>query len=49
VLGFFIVYQLYRYTQTHGFGLLLLTLLDLVVVGLTWHEYGLMCRHLPVD
>lgn len=49
VLGLFIVYQLYRYTETHGFGLLLLTALDLVVVGLTWHEYRLMLRHLPVE
>lgn len=49
VLGLFILYQLYRYTHTHGLGLLLLTGLDIVVVGLTWHEYGLMRRHLPVD
>lgn len=49
VLGLFIVYQLYRYTHTHGLGLLLLTALDVVVVGLTWHEYSLMRRHLPVD
>jgi uncharacterized membrane protein len=49
VLGFFIVYQLYRYTETHGFGLLLLTALDALVVGLTWHEYRLMRRHSPVD
>lgn len=49
VLGLFIIYQLYRYSQTHGLGLLLLTGLDVVVVGLTWHEYGLMRRHLPVD
>lgn len=49
VLGLFIVYQLYRYTQTHGVGLLFLTALDLIVVGLTWHEYLLMRRHLPVD
>jgi|SRR6185312_4765900 len=49
VFGLFIAYQLYRYTQTHGIGLLLLTALDLFVVGLTWHEYGLMRRHLPVD
>lgn len=49
VFGLFIAYQLYRYTQTHGIGLLLLTALDLLVVGLTWHEYGLMRRHLPVD
>lgn len=49
VLGLFIVYQLYRYTETHGFGLLLLTALDAIVVALTWHEYSLMRRHLPVD
>lgn len=49
VLGLFILYQLYRYTHTHGLGLLLLTTLDVVVVGLTWHEYSLMRRHLPVD
>ena len=49
VLGLFIVCQLYRYTQTHGFGLLLITMLDVIVVALTWHEYGLMRRHLPVD
>lgn len=49
VLGLFIIYQIYRYTQTHGLGLLLLTALDVVVVALTWHEYKLMRRHLPVD
>jgi uncharacterized membrane protein len=49
VLGLFIIYQLYRYTQTNGIGLILLTALDVVVVGLTWHEYGLMRRHLPVS
>ena len=49
VFGLFIIYQLYRYTQTHGMGLLVLTGLDLIVVGLTWHEYRLMRRHLPVD
>lgn len=49
VLGLFIVYQLYRYTETRGAGLLLLTALDVIVVGLTWHEYRLMRRHLPVD
>lgn len=49
VLGLFIIYQLYRYTETHGLGLLLLTALDGVVVVLTWHEYRLMRRHLAVD
>ena len=49
VLALFIIYQLYRYTQTQGMGLLLLTALDGIVVALTWHEYGVMRRHLPVS
>lgn len=48
VFSLFIAYQLYRYSYTHGVGLLVLTALDLIVVGLTWHEYQLMRRHLPV-
>ncbi len=35
----FIVYQLYRYSFTHSIWLLAITLLDLIVIGLTWHEY----------
>jgi uncharacterized membrane protein len=49
IFGLFIVYQLYRYTLTHGIGLMLLTALDLIVVFLTWHEYRLMRRHLPLE
>ncbi|MDE2078936.1 MAG: DUF2127 domain-containing protein [Patescibacteria group bacterium] len=40
VFGLFIVYQLYRYTFTHSIWLLLITVIDLVVIGLTWHEWG---------
>lgn len=47
VLSLFVTYQLVRYTQTHAIGLLILTALDVAVVGLTWHEYRLMRRHLP--
>jgi uncharacterized membrane protein len=39
VFGLFIVYQLYRFSFTHSIWLLLLTVLDLVVMWLTWHEY----------
>ena len=39
VFGLFIVYQLYRYSYTHSIWLLFITLLDLIVIGLTWHEY----------
>ena len=46
VLGLFIVYQLYRFSYTHGFGLIVLTVFDVFVVGLIWHEYRLVRRHL---
>lgn len=49
VLGLFIVYQLYRYSYTHSFGLIALTGFDLIVIALIWHEYGLLRRHLPVE
>jgi uncharacterized membrane protein len=46
VLGLFIVYQLYRFSYTHGLGLIVLTVFDVVVMGLIWHEYRLARRHL---
>ena len=46
VLGLFIVYQLYRFSYTHGFGLIVLTVFDVIVMGLIWHEYRLVWRHL---
>ena len=48
VLTLFVLYQLYRFSYTHGLGLIVLTLFDIVVMGLIWHEYGLMRRHLPL-
>jgi uncharacterized membrane protein len=39
VFGGFIVYQIYRYTYTHSFALMVLTIFDLAVVWLTWNEY----------
>src|SRR5258708_27209473 len=42
VLGLFIVYQLYRFSYTHGFGLIVLTVFDVFVMGLIWHEYRLV-------
>jgi uncharacterized membrane protein len=41
LLCLFIVYQLYRLTYAASVGVFLLTLFDLVIVGLTWHEYRL--------
>jgi uncharacterized membrane protein len=46
VPGLFIVYQLYRYSYTNGFGLIVLTVFDVVVMGLIWHEYRVVRRHL---
>ena len=42
VLGLFIVYQVYRFSYTHGVGLVVLTVFDLLVMGLIWHEYRLV-------
>lgn len=36
----FIVYQLYRYTQTGSVGLLVLSGFDLLVIALIWREYA---------
>ena len=42
VMSLFVGYQLYRYTLTHGIGLILLTIFDLIVIGLIAREYGLV-------
>jgi len=47
VLGVFIAYQVYRFSYTHSFGLLVLTAFDLLVIVLIWHEYQLIRRRLP--
>jgi uncharacterized membrane protein len=45
-IALFIVYQLYRFSYTHGLGLMVLTVFDIFVMGLIWHEYRLVRRHL---
>jgi uncharacterized membrane protein len=40
----FIVYQLYRYSFTHGVGLLAVSAFDLVVIGLIFLEYRALRR-----
>ena len=40
----FIVYQLYRFSYTHGWALIVLSVFDIVVVWLIWHEYRVV-RH----
>jgi uncharacterized membrane protein len=49
VLGLFIVYQLYRFSYTHSIGLIVLSVFDIVVMWLIWHEYSLLRRHLPTS
>ena len=39
VLGAFVAYQCYRYTQTHSPWLIALTVLDIAVIVLVWHEW----------
>jgi uncharacterized membrane protein len=39
VFGAFMAYQVYRYTHTHSFALMMLTVFDAVVVWLTWQEW----------
>jgi uncharacterized membrane protein len=47
VFGGFIAYQLYRYSFTHDFGLILLSIFDVFVIYLAVHEYRLLKHHLP--
>lgn len=42
VLGLFILYQIYRFTFTHSIWLVALSIFDLLVIWLIWHEYRLM-------
>ncbi len=49
VMTLFIAYQLYRYSYTHSPGLIVLTVFDLFVMVLIWHEYRLLRHHLPVE
>lgn len=47
VLGLFIAYQFYRYSFTHSAALIVLSIFDIFVMGLVWHEYRLVRHHLP--
>lgn len=47
-LGLFILYQLYRFAYGHSTFLLLLTLFDVALIFLTWHEYKFMKKHVFV-
>lgn len=45
MLAAFIFYQLYRFALTHSLVMILLTSFDLVVIVLTWLEYGKQRSH----
>jgi uncharacterized membrane protein len=45
VLSAFIIYQFYRLSHTASLGLLALTVFNLIVIGLVWHEYRLVRRN----
>ena len=49
VLFLFIAYQLYRLTYAYSLTFVLLTLFDIFIIILTWHEYRLVRKHLPVQ
>ncbi|MGH6883670.1 DUF2127 domain-containing protein [Hypericibacter sp.] len=46
-LGLFVLYQLYRFAYTQAFGLILLTIFDLFLMVLIWHEYKLVRHRSP--
>lgn len=45
-LFFFISYQLYKLSYVYSLDFVLLTILDVIVVILTWHEYRIIKKHL---
>ncbi len=47
IFGLFIAYQLYRYSFTHDFSLIVLSIFDLFVIALAVHEYRLLRKRLP--
>jgi uncharacterized membrane protein len=44
-LFLFIAYQLYRLTYAYSLGFILLTIFDVLIVILTWHEYRIVRKH----
>ncbi len=44
VLGLFVAYQVYRYTYAPSAGLIVLTMFDMIVMVLIWHESRLIGR-----
>jgi uncharacterized membrane protein len=45
VLGLFVVYQGIKFLENHSIPLVLLTIFDLALMWLVWHEYRRMSQH----
>jgi uncharacterized membrane protein len=39
VFGAFAMYQVFRFTHTHSWALVILTIFDVLIILLTWNEY----------
>ena len=46
VFGIFVAYQLFRFQVTHSLWLLAITILDIVVIAMAWHEYQFLRRRI---
>lgn len=46
IFGLFIIYQIYKFSFNHSWWLIFLTVLDVIVIILTWHEYKYLKRHI---
>jgi uncharacterized membrane protein len=46
VLGLFMIYQIYEIVIGHSVLLIALTLFDIIIMWLIWHEYRLVSRHI---
>jgi uncharacterized membrane protein len=44
VLGLFVIYQMYRFSYTFSYGLLALSVFDVFVMVLIWHEYRIRLK-----
>ena len=49
VFTIFVIYQIYRFAFTRSIYLIFLTLLDLIIIILTWWEYKQLKNHSPKE
>lgn len=46
-MGFFVIYQLHRYTYTHSLALIAISVLDIFIIFMIWREYQVARFKLP--